>query len=58
MLTGLVGLAFITYHFITTPSLDFMEMVKAAGLGLIVAGIAAAMLGAAQMLAGGGRRRK
>jgi len=58
MLTGLLGLAFITYHFFTTPSLDFVEMVKAMGLGLIVAGIAAAMLGIAQMLAGGGRRRK
>jgi len=58
MVIGLVGLAFITYHFITTPSLDLVEMVKAMGLGLIVAGIAAAMLGAAQMLTGGGRRRR
>jgi predicted phage tail protein len=58
MVIGLVGLAFITYHFFTTPSLDFVEMVKAMGLGMIVAGIAAAMLGAAQMLAGGRRGRR
>jgi hypothetical protein len=58
MVVGLMGLGFLAYHFYTTPSLDFVEMVKAMGLGMIVAGIAAAMLGAAQMLAGGGRRRK
>jgi hypothetical protein len=58
MIIGAIGLGFLAYHFYTTPSLDLVEMVKAAGLGLIVAGIAAAMLAAAQMLTGGGRRRR
>jgi hypothetical protein len=58
MIIGAIGLGFLTYHFVMTPGLDFVELVKAAGLGLIVAGIAAAMLGVAQMLTGGGRRRR
>ena len=58
MIIGLLGLGLIAYHFYMSPGLDLVEMVKAAGLGLIVAGIVAAMLAAAQMLAGGGRRRK
>jgi hypothetical protein len=58
MVVGAIGLGFLAYHFYTAPSLDFVEMVKAMGLGLIVAGIAAAMLAIAQMITGGGRRRK
>jgi hypothetical protein len=58
MVIGLIGLGFLAYYFVMTPGLDFAELVKVMGLGLIVAGIAAAMLAVAQMITGGGRRRK
>jgi len=58
MIIGLLGLAFITYYFVKTQSLDLNELVKTAGLGMIVAGVSAALIAVAQMLTGGGRRRK
>jgi hypothetical protein len=58
MVVGAIGLGLLAYHFVMTPSLDLVELVKVVGLMMIVAGIAAAMLGAAQMITGGGRRRK
>ena len=58
MIIGLLGLGLIAYHFYMSPNLDFRELIRVVGLMMVVAGIAAAMLGAAQMLAGGGRRRK
>jgi hypothetical protein len=58
MVIGLLGISIILYHFYVTPSFDFREIIRVAGLGMIVAGIATAMLGAAQMLTGGGRRSR
>ena len=58
MVIGLLGLAFITYYFIKTPSLDVTELIKVGGLGLIVAGVSAALIAVAQMLTGGGRRKR
>jgi len=58
MITGLLGISIILYHFYVTSSFDFREIIRVVGLGMMVAGIAAAMLAAAQMITGGGRRRK